>query len=147
MRTAAIAALASVVLLAQAASLPRREAARPVPSQVAVEPALLAWVGTQVRPDEALMVVGDAQPVGYQLRRPTVGVPPHQFTVRPWDSLQVREALAHYRVQALIVARERHNTSYGPFFDRLIAGDAPVWLVPALTTERARVYLIRPTVP
>jgi hypothetical protein len=140
-------ALVGVVLLAQGVSLRRREAARPVPSQVAVEPALLAWVGKHVRPEEAIMVVGDAQPVGYQLQRPTVGIPPHQYSVRSWDSLEVREALARYRVQAVIVARERHDASYGPFFDRLIAGDSPAWLVPALTTQRARVYLIRPMLP
>lgn len=140
MRPGAIAGLVGMVLLAQAASLPRRDAGRASP-RVRVDTTLASWVRTHIRPDDALLIVGDAQHLGYQLERPTVGVPPQQFTARPWDSLAVLDAIERYRVRAVIVTREKNQTSYGPFLDRVIEGEIPTWLVPALITGQVRVYV------
>ena len=140
MRPGAVAALVGVILLAQGASVTRREADRAASSKVAVDSGLASWVGAHIRPRDALLIVGDAQRLGYRLERPTVGVPSQQFTARSWDSLEVLDAIERYRVRAVIITQDRKATSYGPFLDRLIAGETPAWLIPALTTGQVRVY-------
>jgi hypothetical protein len=141
-RTGAVVVFVGLVLVAQAASLPGRWAARPG-EKAGVDLELRSLVSAHSGPSEPVLVIGDGQHTGYFLRRPTVAVPAAFYTSEPWDEARIRGMIARYGVRLVVVSRPANGSGAEALVRQLDAGQLPAWLVPIGETPTARVYATR----
>jgi hypothetical protein len=142
MSTAGAVLAVGLLLVAQAASLPRRYAERPAPRPAGVD-SLANLVGGRAAASDVLLVIGDGQRVGYHLGHPTIAVPAQSFTALSWDEARLREIARRYGARLLVVSRSADASAAKEFAARLGRGERPDWLVLVGTTSSASVYAIR----
>ncbi len=135
----------ALIGIAQIASTPRRWSDRGGPREP--DQALISFVNKATGPDDVVLIVGDGQWFGHQVRRPTLAVPARSFSGAEWDEPMIRGLVAKYHVRLVVVNRNPEGTAAVDFAERLRLGPAPVWLRKVEATPAVEIYETVGTVP
>lgn len=113
------------IVVCQLISLPKRVDAHFKPIQYR---GIVAWLDSQPDNDEAILVVGDGQRIGFLSQRKTLVIPPSFFSGRDWNLKMFREVIEQYRVGTIVAIKNNGEYEYAEGIEQLTKGSSPEFL-------------------